>query len=61
MHETIISSFLALKIILLFIYLFIIFLGPYLRHMEVPRLGIESELLLPAYARASAMPDLSHI
>ena len=26
--------------------------------MEVPRLGVESELLLPAYARATARPDL---
>ena len=30
------------------------FLGPYLRHMEVPRLGIESELQLPAYITAMA-------
>ena len=28
--------------------------------MEVPRLGVESELLLPTYATATAMPDLSH-
>ena len=28
--------------------------------MEVPRLGFKLELLLPAYARATAMPDLSH-
>ena len=27
--------------------------------MEVPRLGVESELQLPAYATATAMPDLS--
>ena len=27
--------------------------------MEVPRLGVESELLLLAYTRATAMPDLS--
>ena len=33
------------------------FLGPHLWHMEVPRLGIELELQLPAYA--TAMPDLS--
>ena len=25
--------------------------------MEVPRLGVLSELLLPAYATATAMPD----
>ena len=29
--------------------------------MEVPRLGVELELQLPAYATATAMPDLSHI
>jgi len=29
--------------------------------MEVPRLGVHSELLLPAYARATATPDLSCI
>ena len=28
--------------------LFSWFLGHYLRHMEVPRLGVESELRLPA-------------
>ena len=26
--------------------------------METPRLGVESELQLPAYATATAMPDL---
>ena len=35
--------------------------GLHLRHMEVPRLGVESELLLLAYARATAMPDPSLI
>ena len=29
--------------------------------MEVPRLAVESELQLPAYATAIAMPDLSCI
>ena len=29
--------------------------------MEVPRLGVESELQLPAYATATATPDLSHV
>ena len=37
----------------------IFFLGP--QHMEVPRLGVESELWLPAYTTATAVPDLSHI
>ena len=27
--------------------------------MEVPRLGVESELYLPAYATATAIPDWS--
>ena len=29
--------------------------------MEVPRLGVQSELQLPAYATAAVMPDLSHL
>ena len=37
------------------------FLGLYLQHMEVPRLGVDSELQLPAYATAIAMQDLSCI
>ena len=31
-----------------FFFFFLVFLGPHLRHMEVPRLGVESELQLPA-------------
>jgi len=30
--------------IYLFMFVFLAFLGPLLRHMEVPRLGVESEL-----------------
>ena len=37
------------------------FLGPHLRHMEVPRLEVELELQLPAYAKATAMWDPSHV
>ena len=36
-------------------------LGLYLQHMEVPRLGIQSELQLPAYATATATQDPSHV
>ena len=36
---------------------FVFFLGPHLRHIEVPSLGVESELQLPAYTTARAMPD----
>ena len=42
-------------------YLFPFFLGPRLQHMEVPRLGIKLELQLPAYTRATATLDPSHI
>ena len=45
---------------ILFIYLFC-FLGLHLWHMEVSRLGVQSELQLPAYAIATAMQDLSHV
>ena len=37
------------------------FLGPPLQHMEVPSPEVQSELLLPAYATATAMPDTSCI
>ena len=37
------------------------FLGLHLWHMEAPKLGIKSELQLPVYATATAMPDLSLI
>ena len=40
---------------------FLYFLWPHLRHMEVPRLGLESELQLPACTTATAIPDLSCI
>ena len=45
---------------ILFIYLFI-FLGPHPQHMEVPGLGVESELQLLAYATATAKRDSSHV
>ena len=32
----------------LFCFVLFVFLGPHPRHMEVPRLGVESELQLPA-------------
>ena len=37
------------------------FLGPYPGHMEVPRLGFESQLQLLAYTTATATQDLSRI
>ena len=44
-----------------FFFLFFSFLRPHLQLMEIPRLGVESELQLLAYTPATAMPDLSHI
>ena len=40
---------------------FLCFLGLHLWHMEVPSLGVELELQLPAYTSAEAMQDLSCI
>ena len=40
---------------------FFVFLGPHPRHMDVPRLGVESELQLPAYTTAIAARNLSCI
>ena len=48
----------ALKPIVLLIF-FLVFLGLQVWHMEVPRLGVKSELQLPTYTTATAMPDLS--
>ena len=42
-------------------FFFFIFLGPQQRHMEVPWLGVQSELQLPAYTTAISMQDPSHI
>ena len=38
---------------------FLLFLGPKVRHREVPRLGVESELQLPAYTTVTAVLDPS--
>ena len=35
-----------------FFFCFFVFLEPQLQHMEVPRLGVKSELQLPAYTTA---------
>ena len=40
---------------------FFFFLGPHVQYMEVPSLGVESELQLPAYATAPAIPAPSHV
>ena len=43
-----------------FFLIFAFFRAP-LRHMEVPRIGVESELHLLAHTTATAMPDPSHV
>ena len=40
-------------------YFFWSFLGLHLRHVEVPRLGVESELQLPAYTTATVTQILN--
>ena len=42
-------------------FFFLSFLGPYLWHMEVPRLGVQLELQPPAYATAIATKDPSRV
>ena len=38
---------------------FSVFFGPHTQHMEVPKLGVKSELQLPAYATAATTLDPS--
>ena len=38
--------------------LLLFFLGPHLWHIEILKLGVHSELQLPAYATATATQDL---
>ena len=42
-------------------FFFFSFLGLRLWHMEVPRLGVQSELQLPAYTTTTATWGLSHV
>ena len=42
-------------------FFFSCFLGPYQPHMEVPRLGVDSELHLPAYITVTELWDLSRL
>ena len=45
----------------LFFFFFLVFLGVYPQHMEVPRLRVASELQLLAYTTATAMWDPSRV
>ena len=55
------SYLISLIIIMLSLFIFAFFLGLHSRHMEVPSLGVELELQLPAYTTATATRDPSHI
>ena len=43
------------------IFFFVVLLGLHSQDMEVARLGVKLELWLPAYATATARPNLSHV
>ena len=43
------------------LFFFLFFLGLYLRHMEVLRLGVELELQLLAYTTATVIQNLSRV
>ena len=48
------------EILLFCLFVFAIFwLGPHPRHMEIPKVGVDLELQLPAYPTATAMLDPS--
>ena len=55
------ENFIIFLFIYLFVCLFIYFLGLHPWHMEVPRLGVDSELQLPICITATATWDLSCI
>ena len=76
MHQNIRSCLLVLELLVISLFVVVVsdfsfcllllfvcfcFSGPHLLHMEVPRLGVESELQLPAYTTATAMQDPSSI
>ena len=57
-------SFCDASLLLIFSFFFKIvfsFFGPQLQHMEILRLGVESELQLLAYTTATATQDLSGV
>ena len=49
------------KTVYFLIFYFFCFVGLHARHMEVPRLGVKSELHLLAYATATAIPDPKNV
>ena len=51
------TNWVYLKCSSTFLFFSFFFSGPQVQYMEVPRLGIKSEIQLPAYTTAMAMPD----
>ena len=60
-NEWPVMVFLFRFLLFFFFFLAFVFSGLHWWCMEVPGLGLESELFLPAYATATATLDLSHI
>ena len=60
-NSTLLSFCVVTKRLFISLFIYFCFLQPHLRHvdMEVPVLGVESELQLPVYA--TVMPDLSSV
>ena len=50
----------SIEFVCIYLFIYLVFLWPYLWHMEVPGPAVESELQLPAYTTATAMSDPSH-
>ena len=51
----------VLLVVVVVVVLLLLLLWPHLWHMEVPRLGVELKLPLPAYTTGTATPDPSCI
>ena len=56
-----IKIFTPVMIRLKFFFFFLVFLRPHLQPMELPKLGVELELQLPAYTTVTALWDLGHL
>ena len=55
------TSHFSISSFFFFFFLFsFVFLGSHPQHTEIPRLGVQSELQLPAYTTATATQDPSH-
>ena len=55
------NGFFGLFFVCFVFFCLFVFLGPLPRHMELPRLGVELELQLPACTTATATQDLSGV